>query len=449
MEINRKIQTSPPRKQSQSEKINKIRELKPEKKYNISKKIKNNGESTKIMKKKPKNIEENAIINLQTEKVIGKLYKKTNETEWAAQNRAIKEKHTTNYDIKQILKRYYFNKNKLKYGYSNEYLNLVTELLYLSKKDYSKDRLQLCKYRINFSKKKNKDNTNFINNILNKSENKKDYLKQRMTISAIPSSYNNLLNINTNINDTYKNNTKNNNFYSAKNPNKTIFLNKELYKKNIYLNSGILKKNDKNLFLNEKIKLKDIEFKNNIKTEKFNNLVNIPNKTNTIYINAFNKSKNYNLNLSNKSLDKSENWYSLHNSPKKKIYKNERDIYFEKEKELDQFLVTGDKDKYEDYLKNKFKFFVDMEDKQTQYLQEIKKRSITIFNNKNVEMQDSHKRVTNYLDKLSRGREMIENGKKYKIHDLFKKNYTAQTLNKLKINYNSKKILQNLKYSLK
>ena len=464
MENNKIIQTSPVRKMNNKEKRTSKKKLRSIRKYDLTKSNKhNNTESNK--KNITKDNEEHQIIQLESGAIIGKLYKKTNETEWAAQNRAIKEKNPTNYDIKQILKRYNFNKGKIKYGFSDEYINLITELLYSPKKDYSKERLKLSKQRINLTKKRNKDKKNFINNYLNISENKNDNLPQKMTISAVGPSFNNnqynSINENKYLNTFY--NIKKNNeniFYSAKNNKKRKFLiNKEIYNKNNYIKSEIQHKNGNNLFLlkslYDKNKIKEYKFSNNNKIIKYNDLCSIiPNRnkisSNTIYSNIFNKPKINNLNLSSKSFDKSDIGYSPQNSPKKKTkYKNERDIYFEKEKELDEFLMSGDKDKYEDYLKDKFGFFEDMEDKQTQYIYEIKKRNATIFNNRNIEMQNNRKLVDNYLSKLSRGREGIEKEKKYKIHDLFKHNYTSHTLNKIKLNNNSKKILKNLKYVLK
>ena len=286
-----------------------------------------------------------------------------------------------------------------------------------------------------------------------------------MTISQVASFFNNnqfnSINENKFLNTFY--NIKKNNeniFYSAKNNNKRKFLLiKDKYNKNNYINSEIQHKNSNNLFLlkslYDKNKIKEYKFSNDNKNIKYNNLYNIiPNKnkisSNNIYSNIFNKPKIDNLNSSIKSLDKSDIGYSPQHSPKKKTkYKNERDIYFEKEKELDEFLASGDKDKYEDYLKDKFGFYEDMEDKQTQYLYEIKKRNVTIFNNRNIEIQNNRRRVENYLSKLSRGRERIEREKKYKIHDLFKHNYTNHELNKIKLNNNSKKLLKNLKYVLK
>lgn len=166
MENNKIIQTSPVRKMNNKEKRTSKKKLRSIRKYDLTNSNKhNNTESNK--KNITKDNEEHQIIQLESGAIIGKLYKKTNETEWAAQNRAIKEKNHTNYDIKQILKRYNFNKGKIKYGFSDEYINLITELLYSPKKDYSKERLKLSKQRINLTKKRNKDKKNIINNYLN------------------------------------------------------------------------------------------------------------------------------------------------------------------------------------------------------------------------------------------------------------------------------------------
>ena len=152
--------------------------------------------------------------------------------------------------------------------------------------------------------------------------------------------------------------------------------------------------------------------------------------------NSFDKSNSLNKNLNSFSINKN----SQKNSPKKAsktIYKNERDIYFEKENEEDEFLVSGNKDQYENYLKNKFDFYEDMEDKQTQYIYEIKKRNITLFNyNKNIEMKNNHKSVINYLNKISRVKtsKNLVTSKPYKIHDIFKEKYTKSELRNMRLN---------------
>ena len=156
MDKNKKIHINSNKSLSSSEARNRNKKLTSLRRYNISNKHLNNHQAKKDLNIKAKeNVEngENEVIKLHAGTVIGKLYKKTNETEWAAQNRAMKEKNASNYEIKQIIKRYNFNKGKLKYGFPDEYINLLTELLYSGKKDYSKERLQLSKKRINLIKK--------------------------------------------------------------------------------------------------------------------------------------------------------------------------------------------------------------------------------------------------------------------------------------------------------
>ena len=453
MDNNKKIQTSPPRLISYSEKRRKSTKLKTIKDINLS----NNKYNTNIKTKQDK--EENRIINLQTGGIKGKLYKKTNETEWAAQNRAIKEKSTSNYEIKQILKRYNYNKGKLKLGFTNEYINILTELLHSGKRDYSKERLKLSKNRLHINKnsKEYKDFINSYNNLyLNKFDNNNfinNNINQKIMIGSSPIKNNNFI-----INEDK---------YNIKSPN--------LLNKTIILNNKIILEKINNINQSNNININNntySNFHNNIYNIKYNRLNTDKFKSNNIdlklkeldLLNNTNRNSNNNaLNLSNKSLDKNNSLNNSNylksvkknknNSPKKKcktVYKNERDIYFEKEKEEDEFILSGDKDKYETYLKNKFDFFEDMKDKQTQYMYEIKKRNMTIFNNKNIEMKNNHINALNYLKKMSRENDIkLENQKKYNIHDLFKEKYTKAQINKFILNNKSKKIMKNLKYILK
>ena len=453
MDNNKIIQTSPPRLISYSEKRRKSTKLKTIKDINLS----NNKYNTNIKTKQDK--EENRIINLQTGGIKGKLYKKTNETEWAAQNRAIKEKSTSNYEIKQILKRYNYNKGKLKLGFTNEYINILTELLHSGKRDYSKERLKLSKNRLHINKnsKEYKDFINSYNNLyLNKFDNNNfinNNINQKIMIASSPIKNNNFI-----INEDK---------YNIKSPN--------LLNKTIILNNKIILEKINNINQSNNININNntySNFHNNIYNIKYNRLNTDKFKSNNIYLklkeldllNNTNRNSNNNaLNLSNKSLDKvnslnNSNYLksvkrNKNNSPKKKcktVYKNERDIYFEKEKEEDEFILSGDKDKYETYLKNKFDFFEDMKDKQTQYIYEIKKRNMTIFNNKNIEMKNNHINALNYLKKMSRANDIkLENQKKYNIHDLFKEKYTKAQISKFILNNKSKKIMKNLKYILK
>ena len=453
MDNNKIIQTSPPRLISYSEKRRKSTKLKTIKDINLS----NNKYNTNIKTKQDK--EENRIINLQTGGIKGKLYKKTNETEWAAQNRAIKEKSTSNYEIKQILKRYNYNKGKLKLGFTNEYINILTELLHSGKRDYSKERLKLSKNRLHINKnsKEYKDFINSYNNLyLNKFDNNNfinNNINQKIMIGSSPIKNNNFI-----INEDK---------YNIKSPN--------LLNKTITLNNKIILEKINNINQSNNININNntySNFHNNIYNIKYNRLNTDKFKSNNIYLklkeldllNNTNRNNNNNaLNLSNKSLDKVNSLNNSHylksvkknknNSPKKKcktVYKNERDIYFEKEKEEDEFILSGDKDKYETYLKNKFDFFEDMKDKQTQYIYEIKKRNMTIFNNKNIEMKNNHINALNYLKKMSRANDIkLETQKKYNLHDLFKEKYTKAQISKFILNNKSIKIMKNLKYILK
>ena len=477
MENNKVVQTSSPIFKSNSVKRSNTKKLKSIRNYKIS----NNDFQNIKVNNKTKEKEGNDVINLQSGAIIGKLYKKTNDTEWAAQNRAVKEKNQSNFEVNQIIKRYNFHKGKLKYGYSNDYINLLTELLCSKKSEYSKQRLQLSKYRINLSKKHKKgygNYLNFINNNLNNSENIKEYPNRKKEFSIISSPKQN---IQLKSNELYENiylntlsNINENNNEEIKNKPLSLIKNKSNYYKKIEnykrnnIDSGyrdfkinnnltffkFLKSQNNNLDLDsQKYKNENDSNKMNLKIFNHKNKNNPKNKNmnKKIEINAinnsFDKSNSLNKNLNSFSINKN----SQKNSPKKAsktIYKNERDIYFEKENEEDEFLVSGNKDQYENYLKNKFDFYEDMEDKQTQYIYEIKKRNITLFNyNKNIEMKNNHKSVINYLNKISRVKtsKNLVTSKPYKIHDIFKEKYTKSELRNMRLNFRSKKILKTLK----
>lgn len=471
MENNKIIQTTPPRLKIYSEQKIGNKPIKRIRDYKISSNI----YPKKNLNNKAKETEENEVIKLQSGAVIGKLYKKTNETEWAAQNRAIKEKNQSNYEVNQIIKRYNFHKGKLKYGYSNDYINLLTELLHSRRREYSKERLQLSKYRINLCKNKKKGYDNYlntINNKINNSENKKDYFNRKMTFSAItsPKQYSQFkskdfyekMYLKTFYNINGNNNEEKNNKTLNLIKNKKIFNKINNYKKNTIES------------LNRDFKNNNKIFYENLKTKNINNLDKNENESSKIYLKILNQPnslKNINkmieINSSNNSIDKSNslnntknvnsfttNKITKKNSPKKYkvVYQNERDIYFEKENEEDEFLVSGNKDQYENYLKNKFDFYEDMEDKQTQYIYEIKKRNTTLFNyNKNIEVKNNHKSAINYISKIYR--EKKEKGfdipnKGYKIHDIFKENYTKEELRNMRLNHRSKNFLKTLKFKL-
>ena len=503
MENDKIIQTSPPRLYSYTEKRNKNRSrnktLKSTKKYNLF--IKTDiGANNKVKDIK----EENGVIKLQNGTIIGKLYKKTNETEWATQNRALNEKSESNYETNLILKRYKLNKGKLNFGFNNEYIDLLTELLYSKKKEnsnYSKERLKLYNYRINFDKKNKKDfNDNYII---------KDNLRQKMAVSALTSpNKNNNIHFKTFYSINGRNYSKDSSYNLCRisaNNNKTISLNN---RKNNFKLKSISNFNEQNKINNHLTLLNslykrnnDFYFNNNnisnLKYNKLNiNKFQIENKSNNNYLKLFNSrdnlrkinnNNNYieekiNINKnkilkdidenSNKTIKSLNNNNSSDNSnvskcinndttnrnsqrrrtkKKTKIYKNEKDIYFEKEKEEHEFLASGDRDKYEDYLKNKFGFYEDVDDKQTQYIYEIKKRNVKLFNNKDVEMKNDNQRALNYLNKISRIKKEEHSNvqHEYTIHDIFKERYTKAAINKLRINNNSKNIMKKLKIALK
>ena len=369
------------------------------------------------------------LIRLETGKIVGHLYRKTNETEWAIQNKATKANYSeSKYQTKLILKRYRFNKTKKILGYTNEYINLFTELLASKNHSgYPKERLNLVNYRERVLK-----------------QNKKQ-------------SYNNFFNLNDNAS------VKGKNLFSDKRlyPNSIKKQKDEFY--NYSPNSMIFKKLKAKLRRNKK---------NNLRT--FKNFYSDYNKnspsnelTNFSYTNYNDKdSKNDQIKkIKYKSLTKSKinklffvnntnsNKYVM-TTGNKKFNQNvdDEDIFHDEEEKLnkeEQFIINGDKDEYEKYLKEKYGFFENKNDKRLQYIKEAKQRYLLVFkNNKVIEKKNSHKITEEYFRKISREKRNLQNPelnkKSYSIHEIFREPLTKKEINNIKLNHNSKNLLRKI-----
>ena len=414
----------------------------------------------------------------------------------------------SNFEIKEILKRYQLNMEKLSNGFSNEYIDLLTDFLYSKKKGYSKERLKLSDYRVYLSKHNEKSQMNYIegfNNYINKSYNNKYNNKIAISEFGTPSR------------NKFKKNKKflkslyNINKYKLKNRNSPN--NNHFYNSRIMTNYKSNKINHKmNTFnmINELSNIKKTNYVNlykNIKTVKCRNLNNLDSKISDIlnnknHLNSFNntisnltniinkKSKDFNniltkdqnimmnrySNYNNKSINKTNSFENINYSKEQNINsvkeenkqniiekieteKNEflgvneiKDNNFNEDLEQkEEFLESGDKDKYETYLKNKFDFYEDLEERQEKNIYEIKKMHLKIFKQKDIEMKNNQKFKLNYIKKISNDKkeEKTDSQKVYNIHDLFKEKLNKSLLKKIKLYQNNRNIFKNLKTIIK
>jgi len=495
---------------SYSEKINKFQTIKNIRKNNLSLQI----YSRKKYKDKLK--DNRGKDELQNENIFNKLYIKSIGKELTSPSKSLHTRDFSNFEIKEIMKRYQLNMEKLSNGFSNDYIDLLTDFLYSKKKGYSKERLKLSDYRIYLTKHNKKSQINFIegfNNYTNKSYNNK--YNNKLVISENVSPNRNkfqknkkFLNYLYNIHK-YKlrnrNSPNDNNFYNSR-----IMTNYRSRKINKFNENNELNDNIKTNYVNLYKNIKIVKFRNlnklysnnddilNIKNHLNSNNNTISNLANTINNNSkdlniiINKDKNNNKDnnndvskivinkyssYSNKSINKtnsSENIYyckTQNNNIEKGENRNNFDEKFEEEKNVflgineiknsiykedlerkEEFLESGDKDKYEAYLKNRFNFYEDLEDRQEKNLNEIKKKHLNIFKHKNIEMKNNiQKFKLNYIKKISNDKkeEKTNSHKVYNIHDLFKEKLNKSLLKKIKLLQNNRDIFKNLKTIIK
>ena len=488
---------------SYSEKNNKFKTIQNIEKNNLSL-------QTYSRKKSKDKLKDNqGKDELKNENIFNKLYIKSIGKEIASPSKASQARDISNFEIKEILKRYQLNMEKLSNGFSNEYIDLLTEFLYSKKKGYSKKRLKLSDYRRYLAKHNKKSQMNYIegfNNYINKTYNNKYnnkiaiyefFTPNRNKLKKNKPFFNSFYNKNK-----YKlrnsNSPNNNNFY-----NNRIMTNYEIRKINYKMNAFNMinelnncRKNYMNLYKNIRtIKCRNIKnfYTNNGEILNNKNHLNSFNNTISNLTNAINK-KSKNLNKDNdndlskimmnryssnniKSINKTNLFENIYYSKaqnnniekeenrKNSDEKNEKDknaflgvneikdnIYHEDLEKKEEFLESGDKDKYETYLKNKFAFYEDLEDRQEKNIYEIKRRHLKIFKPQDIEMNNNIQKIKlNFIKKISndKKKEKTDSHKTYNIHDLFKEKLNKSLLKKIKLNQNSKKIFKNLKTILK
>ena len=210
-------------------------------------------------KKNKDKLKDNQVKDeLQNENIFNKLYIKSIGKEWETPSKALPTRDFSKFEIKEILKRYQLNMEKISSGFSNEYIDLLTEFLYSKKKGYSKERLKLSDYRVYLTRHNKKSQVNYIegfNNYINKSYNNK---------------YNNKLAI-----------------YEYLTPNRNKFKKNKKFLNSLYSNKNKLRDrnspNNKN-FYNSRIMTHCENRKNNYKINTFNMINEFINTRNIIQI---------------------------------------------------------------------------------------------------------------------------------------------------------------------
>ena len=274
---------------------------------------------------------------------------------WRVENKQI-QKYTpqdSKYNFKQIVKNFKLNREQLKHGYSNKYINIFTNLLNEKNLEkYPKKRLSLVDYRKKILKKKL--NTSFEEFV------QKEPLSERFNFSK----------------------QKMNNIYL------TTIIKKLQNEKNKQKNSSkkIKKYKNNRIFLKDLLNesnSNDNKFKLKLNTETYNNnnlekiIINNEKNNHIIYRNKLYGSSICNTSISesniiiptiNKNSGKRINNYNEQN--------DDEDKYFEKVNPKEEFIQKRNKAVYIDYLKNKYNFYSNKNMKDLKNYSEIKKRQI-------------------------------------------------------------------------
>ena len=281
------------------------------------------------------------------------------------------------YNFKQIVKNFQLNREQIKHGYSNKYINLFTNLLYENTKHkYAKKRLFLVDFRkrilknhlntsfedyiqkeplsekYNFSKQK--INSIYLTQVINKGDRVKQRPKNRninfplmgdkkysLSNKILMKELSNDINLNDNNKYGFRLNTEGNakdNFYIYSNSRKKIPFDEN---------------NNFNYLCGKKI-CNTSSSETNIKSVKI--AKNIKN-----YIND-NKAK------------------TIYNYTERKI--EDENKYFENINAREEYFEGRNKAKYLDYLKRKYNFFTRNKSKDYKSYSEVKKRQFLYYDNK-------------------------------------------------------------------
>ena len=301
------------------------------------------------------------LIKLNTDELINPRLNANKVKVWRVENKKLKKQlpQDSKYNFRQIVKNFKLNREQLLHGYSNKYINILTNLLYENnQKKYAKKRLSLVDFRKKILKKKL--NTSFEEYI------EKEPLSDRYNFSKQKMKNIYLTTVQQKL-DKEKNKTK----YSSK---KEISEKKE---KNKNKNRILLNSND------DKIKLK-LNFDNKNKSVKIFSYKDRHKKINNGNINIINcKNSNlYDQRVCNTSFNESNINQIINDYTYRKDDNDDEYKYSIKLNPKEEFLQRRNKIKYIDYLKNKYNFYTSGNIKDLKNYSEMKKRQILFDSNK-------------------------------------------------------------------
>jgi hypothetical protein len=295
------------------------------------------------------------LLRLNSNEIKTSIFKPSKLKVWRVENKKIKKyvPQDSKYNFKQIVKNFKLNREQLKHGYSNKYINIFTNLLNEKNLEkYPKKRLSLVDYRKKILKKKL--NTSFEEFV------QKEPLSERFNFSK----------------------QKMNNIYL------TTIIKKLQNEKNKQKNSSkkIKKYKNNRIFLKDLLNesnSNDNKFKLKLNTETYNNnnlekiIINNEKNNHIIY-----RNKLYGSSICNTSISESNIIIPTINKNSGKIINNyneqndDEDKYFEKVNPKEEFIQKRNKAVYIDYLKNKYNFYSNKNMKDLKNYSEIKKRQI-------------------------------------------------------------------------
>ena len=303
------------------------------------------------------------LIKLNTDELINPKLNSNKVKPWRVENKKLKKyiPQDSKYNFRQIVKNFKLNREQLLHGYSNKYINILTNLLYENnQKKYAKKRLLLFDFRKKILKKKL--NTSFEEYI------EKEPLSDRYNFSKQKMKNIYLTTVQQKL-DKEKNKSK----YSSK---KEISEKKE---KNKNKNRILLNSND------DKIKLKlNFDNNNNNKSVKIFSYKDRYKKINNENINIINcKNSNlYGQRVCNTSFNESNINQIINDDTYRKDDNDDEYKYSIKLNPKEEFLQRRNKIKYIDYLKNKYNFYTSGNIKDLKNYSEMKKRQILFDSNK-------------------------------------------------------------------
>jgi len=319
------------------------------------------------------------LLKLSTDEYKHYLFTPNKLKVWRVEDKKTKKyvPQDSRYNFKQIVKNFQLNREQIKHGYSNKYINLFTDLLYENTKHkYAKKRLFLSDFRKRILK--NHLNTSFEDYI------KKEPLSEKYNFSKqkINSIYLTQV-INKGDRSKIRLKNRNNNFPSMWD--KKYSLSNKILMKELSNEININDNNKYEIRLNTEGSYKDnfYTYSNSRKKNPFDE----SNNNNYLY-----GSKVCNTSSSETNIKRGKNINNIKNyindNKSKTIYnylerKNEdEDKYFENINAREEYFEGRNKAKYLDYLKRKYNFFTRNKSKDYKNYSEVKKRQLLYYDSK-------------------------------------------------------------------